>query len=594
MSRHVTPTPDPLRPRPEVATMTPYHPPTEGRRGLLRLDFNENSVGCSPRVLEAVRDVTVEEVATYPEYASILKGVARALNLRPEQVLVTNGIDDAIRTIYWTYLNAGDTLLLPSPTFALFDVAAQVAGARIERVSYRPGTLAFPLEEVLSRLEQNPAPRLLVIVNPNNPTGTAVERADVERLVRAAACAGTLVLLDEAYHEFAGLDLLDLVASHDNLLVLRTFSKAYGLAGLRVGVVAGPARAIADIRKVLSPYGVNTLAVRALAAALEDSGHVRRYVQQVLRGRVVLQNGLDGLGIEWKPSRANFLLARFGAEAARVHEALRDEGVLVRDRSRDPLTRGCLRLGVGTPDQCRRLLGAIVRVFQNRAILFDMDGVLVDVSRSYRAAIAQTTEALGGGPVSADDIHRFKNEGCHPDDWVLTQAILKARGVEVPLRRVRRVFQGLYLGQGGRDGLREQERWLLPAPVLSRLARRYPLGIVTARPKAEALWTLKKFDVERYFRVVVAREDVGRRLKPDPHGLLLAQRRLATRLAAYIGDSTSDMRAAVAAGHFAVGCITPGADPQAHARALREAGADEVVARIEDIESPLRRGGRRG
>lgn len=585
--------PDPLRTRPEVARMTPYHPPTEGRYGRLRLDFNENTVGCSPRVLDALREATADEVATYPEYSEILGRVAKRLGLARDQVLVTNGIDDAIRTIYLTFLGPEDTLVLPSPTFALFDVNAQIVGARIERIPYRAGSLAFPLDEVLSRLCAPPAPRLLVVVNPNNPTGTAIGRADVEHLLGAAAAAGTLVLLDEAYHEFAGLDLLDLVHQHDNLLVLRTFSKAFGLAGLRIGLVAGPARAIASVRKVLSPYGVNTLAVRALAAALRDRAHVRRYVRQVSRGRVVLQRGLDRLGLEWRESRANFLLVRFGAEAGRVLGAVRAEGVLVRDRSQDPLTRGCLRLGIGTPAQSRRLLGAIGRVFRDRAVLFDMDGVLVDVSASYRTAIARTVEALGGGCPSFEEIHRFKNEGTAPDDWVLTRAILLARGVDVPLARVRRVFQRFYLGDRDRAGLRELERWLLPREALDRLARHFPLGIVTARPRAEALWTLRKFRVERQFRVVVAREDVGlARLKPDPYGLLLAQRRLGTRLAAYVGDSTSDMRAAVAAGHLAVGCVTPGADPDAHDRRMREAGADEVVRRVEEVATLLKRGQR--
>ncbi len=556
----------------------------------MRLDFNENSVGCSPRVIEAIRKVTAEEVATYPEYSGIVRRVARHLGLDAARILLTNGIDDAIRTIYLTYLGPGETLILPSPTFALFDVTAQVVGARIERIPYREGTLAFPLAEVLARLSAEPVPRVLVVVNPNNPTGTALEREEVVRVLEAASRVGTLVLLDEAYHEFAGLDLLDLVHRHDNLLVLRTFSKAYGLAGLRIGMVAGPARAIADLRRVQSPYGVNQMAVRALDAALRDEAHVRRYVRAVQRGAIVLQQGLDRMGLPWRPSRANFLLVRFGAEASRVLQALRDEGVLVRDRSQDPLTRGCLRLGIGTPEQSRHLLRAIRRVLCDRAVLFDMDGVLVDVSASYRAAIARTVEILGGGRVTPDEVHRFKNEGAYPDDWVLTRAILLARGVDVSLARVRGVFQRLYLGRGGEGGLRTLERWILPRNVLSRLGRRFPLGIVTARPRAEALWTLRRFGVERCFQTIVAREDVGAaRLKPDPTGLLLAQRRLGRRLAVYVGDSTSDMKAAQAAGHLAVGCVSPGADPEAHAQMMREAGADEVITCVEEIESLLLR-----
>jgi len=583
---------DPLRARPEVVTMTPYRPPTEGRSGRLRLDFNENTVGCSAAVLETLKTLTADDLATYPEYSGILETVARHFGLDRDQLLLTNGIDDAIRTIYWTYLNPGDVLVLPSPTFALFEVNAQIAGARIERVPYRAGNLAFPFEEVLARLGQDPAPRILVLVNPNNPTGTGLSREQVVALLKVASRAGTLVILDEAYREFAGRDHLNLIHRHENLLVLRTFSKAYGLAGLRVGLIAGAPRAIREIRKVLSPYGVNVVAVRALAVALNDQAHVSRYVRQVSAGRIVLQRGLDRLGVVWRPSSANFLLAEFGAEAPRVCEALREDGVLVRDRSRDPLTRGCLRLGIGTPAQCRTLIRALGHVLQDRCILFDLDGVLVDVSESYRAAIASTVAQFAGEQVSQAEIHEFKNRGAFSDDWALTLAILRERGIRVPLKRVRDVFQRFYLGDERREGFRERESWLMRPAILARLSRRFPLGIVTARPLYEAQWTLDRFGVTRHFSVVIAREQVEPRLKPDPAGLLLAQQRLNRRLATYVGDSTSDIAAALAAAHQAIGVVTPGADPEAHAARLREAGADAVLTDVNRIEDLFRGKGR--
>lgn len=572
------------RPRPEIDRMAPYRPPPEGRRGKLRLDFNENTLGCSRAVLRVLRETKEEDLAAYPEYGRITRSLARHLGLEPDMLVLTNGTDEAIRGIYTAFLSPGDRLILPSPTFALFRIHADIMGIEYEKPSYGLD-LSFPLQTVLSRIEADPAPRLLVLVNPNNPTGTAIEAPDVERLITAAARRGTVVLLDEAYWEFSGIGLVDRVKRFPNLLVLRTFSKAHGLAGLRVGVVAGPPALVEPVRKVMSPYGVSALAVAALQAALRSPGHVKRYVGRVAAGKRVLEAGLDRLGVQRFPTRANFLMARFGAESGRVMEALRQEGVLVRQLGRGPVTRGCLRVGIGPPRHVRSFLRILKGLLRDRCLLFDMDGVLVDVSASYRAAIATTVEELGGGKVTFEAIHQARNAGRFADDWALTRAILAERGVERPMAAVKRVFQKHYLGAGSAPGLREREEWLLPRALLARLARRHPMGIVTARPRQEALWTLGRFDVERYFQVVVARESVGplKNLKPSPYGLLKARRVLGTRLATYVGDSTSDMEAAVDAGFRAVGCRTPGAEPAEHDRLMLEAGADRLIGSVTQI-----------
>ncbi|NOZ00347.1 MAG: aminotransferase class I/II-fold pyridoxal phosphate-dependent enzyme [Deltaproteobacteria bacterium] len=574
-------------PRREIDEMVRYQAPAEGRRGMLRLDFNENTIGCSQEVIEALKGLTLEDLAAYPEYGSITRKVSRHLGLDPDMVVLTNGTDEAIRAIYLAYLSPGDALILPVPTFALFRIHAQILGIGFDAVSYGRD-MSFPFDDVMRRLKAETAPRMLVVVNPNNPTGTLVEPRDLERMVSTAAGRGTVVLLDEAYWEYSGVGLIEWVRRFPNLLVIRTFSKAYGLAGLRVGVIAGCKPLVAPLKKIVSPYGVSSLAVTALEAALRNRGYVRRYVRMVHAGRRVVEKGLDRLKVHRFPTRANFLLARFGAEAERVRLALKEEGILVRGLGGGPVTRGCLRVGIGSSGQSRVLVKTLERIFRGRALVFDMDGVLVDVSESYRAAIAATVGDLGGGPVTFDEIHLARNSGSFSDDWALTRWLLAERGVQKSMRSVKRVFQRHYLGVGKERGLREMESWLMPRATLARLARRHPLGIVTSRPREEAIWTMKRFGVQKYFRVVVAREDVGRagNLKPSPHGLLKAHDALGARLAAYVGDSTSDMVAANAAGFLTVGCRTPGADPQVHDRLLADAGADVLipdVTRITDV-----------
>jgi histidinol-phosphate aminotransferase len=338
--------------------MAPYSPPTAGRAGKLRLDFNENTVGASPRVIELLRrNLEAGGLAVYPEYGEAKASLSAFFGVAPHQMLLANGTDEAIQVIVNTYVDDGDDVLLLRPSYAMYRFYAEVAGASIREVDYRTGDLSFPLEELLDAIRSTT--RAVLIANPNNPTGTGVAIEGIEKILRKAPNAA--VLIDEAYFEFSGVTAMPLVPSFPNLFVSRTFSKAYGMAAMRLGCVFSQAENVAYLHKAQSPYSVNMPAVMAATEAVRDTEYIRNYVSEVLAGRDMLYEGFDRLRIPYFRSQANFVLLRAGERSIEVRDRLREMGVLVRDRSYE--LAGCVRVTVGTREQVRRFLKALEEIW---------------------------------------------------------------------------------------------------------------------------------------------------------------------------------------------------------------------------------------
>jgi histidinol-phosphate aminotransferase len=354
-----------LRPRAVVKNVPQYHPPLAGRRGL-RLDFNENTIGCSPRVLARLQQLTADDLACYPERGAVEVRVADFLGIDSSELLLTNGVDEAIHLLCQTYLDPGDEALIVVPTYSMYRIYAAAAGANVISLAAGKG-FEFPSEDLLNRV--SPRTRLVAIANPNNPTGTVASRDDLLLIARHAP--NTAVLIDEAYFEFYGETLLGQCSNLPNLFVARTFSKAYGLAGLRVGVLAGPAEQLNLLRRICSPYNVNAVALACVREALADEGYVRSYVSEVIEGRARLERMLAESGIQFWPSWANFVLARITStaqDAATFVEEMRRHGILVRDRSSDSGCVGCVRITLGSSEQTDRLLNALQEVLQDMAV----------------------------------------------------------------------------------------------------------------------------------------------------------------------------------------------------------------------------------
>ena len=345
-----------LKAREAVRTLPAYHPPLAGRQGL-RLDFNENTVGCSPCVLECLRHLDLEQLARYPEREPVEAKISDFLGIASSEVLLTNGVDEAIHLLCETYLEPGDEALIVVPTYSMYRIYAMAAGAQV--VSVRLGEeFQFCAESVCDQITERT--RLIAIANPNNPTGTVATGQDLLRIATSAPQAA--VLVDEAYFEFYGQTMLGAHRELPNLFVARTFSKAYGMAGLRAGVLVGDAEQMRSVRRVSSPYNVNAVALACLPEAIADHNHIRQYVKEVLDARSALESALKANGIQFWPSQANFVLARVGASAAdsaAFVQQMRARGILVRDRSADPGCEGCVRITLGPQAHTAKLLKAL-------------------------------------------------------------------------------------------------------------------------------------------------------------------------------------------------------------------------------------------
>jgi histidinol-phosphate aminotransferase len=330
-----------------------YEAPAEGRLNKLRLDFNENTSGCGPAVLRALRKLTPQQVAMYPEYAAPTRRIAAYFGVSEHELLLTNGGDDALRVFFDAFVEPGSHILICEPTFPMYRYYAEIAGAGIETLRYG-SEMEFPLDEFVSALRRKPA--VVFIANPNNPTGTLLPLEAIKTILVAAS--STAVVIDEAYAEFSGVTVLPWIRKYRNLFVTRTFSKAAGLAGLRLGAAMACRESLALLRRTMPPFPVNVGALVAAEAALQERSSIRNYVKQTREIRDWFAGELARLGVRTFSSAGNFLLADFGSQGPALFKKLATQGILVRERSKD-IGPGFVRISVGTELEMKRLVKVI-------------------------------------------------------------------------------------------------------------------------------------------------------------------------------------------------------------------------------------------
>jgi histidinol-phosphate aminotransferase len=329
----------------------------------LRLHLNENTAGCSPRVLEALRALTRHDASFYPDYDEAQAACARHLGVGPDRVLLLNGLDEGIHAVSFAFLQRAANgeqreAIVPVPAFDMYAACAEVASARIVEVPPRED-LAFNLDEVLAAI--TPATRVVFLTSPNNPTGLSIAADDVSR-VSAALPPGAVVLLDEAYVDFASGSFLPRLADHPNVAIGRTFAKAQGLAAIRAGCLVASRDLAARVRPFLPPYSVNVYARAAIVAALGDPAYLEWYRAQVDVSRGMIYDLGRRLGLHVWPSEANFVLVRVGERATALVGAMAARGVFIRDRSGQPGCAGCVRITTGVVEHTQRAVEALEEI----------------------------------------------------------------------------------------------------------------------------------------------------------------------------------------------------------------------------------------
>jgi histidinol-phosphate aminotransferase len=348
-----------------VKSRPPVDPP-----GALRLHYNENTAGCSTAVLDAIRKLTPADLATYPEYTETLRVVGEWLGVPASQVMLTNGLDEGLLLVAqhagWHTGAENDRsvpeFVIPEPAFEEFAGFSQVVRARVVRVEPEQD-FVFPLERVLSAI--GPATRVVYLIDPNNPTGLPLPRAAAETIATAAPAA--LVFVDEAYADFSGHTLVGPVLNRfPNIVIGRTFAKGHGLAGLRIGALVAAEATIDRLRRLQPMFSVNTVALRALEAALQDRAFLAASVASAATSREMVFAFCRGRGITYWPGVGNFVLMRLGPDVANIAKALADRGILARDKSAAPGCAGCLRVTTGVVEHTEHFLKALEDILATR------------------------------------------------------------------------------------------------------------------------------------------------------------------------------------------------------------------------------------
>jgi len=349
-----------------IKKMSLYKPPLEGRasKGYLLLDFNERTIAPSPKVREALKKfIDSDRLQIYPEYGDLEAKIAKYAGVKPEQVMVTNGGDQGIDIISRAYLDEGDNIIIPFPGFAMHYQSVGIQGAEILEPSYNEKTGIFPLEKVLNLISNNGKIKLVILCNPNNPLGVSISIEDVEKILKKAEERGIAVLHDEAYFEFSGITCKDLIDKYDNLYIMRTFSKAFGLVASRVGYLISQEKNLQQLQKIRGPYDVNMFAKTAVLAALENVNYMKEYVKEVMeKSKPTLENFLKEKDVNFFPSQANFLFLKV-PRPKEIIEGLKKEGILVRPKKGLGDKDG-IRISIGTLEDTEKFMKAFNKVFE--------------------------------------------------------------------------------------------------------------------------------------------------------------------------------------------------------------------------------------
>lgn len=529
---------------------------------VLNVQRNEGSVA-------PVGDLPFPGVRTYPDASPLQADIATWIGCSSEEVVVTAGGDDAIDRIMRVFLGAGRRVAVVDPTFEMIPTYAALTGAEVVRI---PWAEEFPTGEFLAV-----DAAVLAIVTPDNPTGRSVDWAVIETI--ATLRSDRIILLDQAYVEYGPEDFTERARRYPNIVVVRTFSKAWGLAGLRVGFAVADSAIAQRLRAAGGPYPVSSPAIAAARRCLQTPDYVDEHVRRVKDERITIERTLRELGAIVTPSTANFVFAR-GVDAQFLVDALGALGVRIRGFAR-PGLGDAIRVGCpGDAADLDRLCRALRTVLAPEALVFDMDGVLADVRQSYRVAIVQTCASFGVA-VTPDDIAAEKRLPNANDDFEVCRRLLAGRGQEVSKVEIEARFQALY-----DDGLWREEGLLLSRGRLDELGRRYRLAVVTGRPRGDALRFLRTFELEETFSAVICREDAP--LKPSPAPVQLAMETLGCTTGWMFGDTVDDVRAASDAGLLSVGVAAPGEFNDVTRAELRGSGAVMTLENVEEVSQWLR------
>ncbi len=549
---------------------------------LLKLDFNERS-DKFPAWLKS-NEIDAQKLWAYPDKASLSKMITQRFNLTEEQLLVTNGGDEAIELLFKLTRLQNKKLILPLPAFSQYWAGKDSWQLDAELIEANQD-LTINFDAALAALESD---SVLVLTSPNNPTGETLTLQQIERAAYDAQQKGAWIFLDQAYIEFTGDDQtsLKLIEQFDNIVLLRTLSKAYGLAGIRVGYLLGAAKIIQQFKSLAMPFNISSPNLEFAKQAFSDSARleVTAYCQQVKQNRQLVTNYLRDKGLSVIDSQANFVFVQGARQKLQlIDAACRQDDIQIKSQlvGLSEVNNDIQALRITIPYYLDRLLVALQLALEPQLLCFDMDGVLINTQKSYDQCIIETVKAFTNEVVSQDKLLAVRSRGGFNNDWKLAQQIILESGYKVDFESVVAKFQSFYSGSATQQGLSEQEEPLITQAIVNRVfsGKRKALNtaVVTGRPKNEALQGLEKLNIKN--TVLISDDDVELS-KPDPEGINKAKKFFKAETCWMFGDAPDDMQAAKAAQVIAIGI----ANNDMTKDALLAAGADLIIENVNQLE----------
>ncbi len=528
---------------------------------MLKLDFNERADSI-PKWLQDFK-VDTTSLWKYPNRKEVETLIAEKFNTDSDSVFLSNGGDESIELLFKLCKLNQQSLLLPLPAFSQYTHQLDIWGVDCIQVAGKED-LSIDVESLKTQLKPK---QWLIITRPNNPTGECIDDKTLLGLIEKAKSKEAYVFLDEAYVEFFQENSkTNYALEYDNVISLRTFSKAFGLAGARLGYLLGNQQLITEFKKIAMPFNVNNLSLQTAKAALQNTDEMQNYSQTIANNRQRVFDLIQSSGLEVFDGKGNFLLFKVKPKIKKILASfMQKNGIQIKTQVND--LPNWVRITI--PENVDLLLIVLATVLQPDIVGFDMDGVLIDTSLSYDVCIMETVKYFTKKQINVDKITELREKGGFNNDWDLTQGLIKQQGFNTKLDKVITQFQKYY------SVFKFNENNLLTKKSLFQ--GQYTTAIITGRPRIEALDGIKQLNITPDF--VISADDVKLQ-KPSPEGINGLKRQTDKTNMWYCGDTVDDMQAGSAANCV---CIGIGSNE----KNLYQAGADMVLENINQLEELL-------
>ena len=550
----------------------------------LKLDSNENIYGISPIVTNAIKSMDFSDVSLYPAYGKTIDKLSEKYNVKYENILLTNGCDEAINVIINAYLDKEDEILSYNPTFVMPQKYAEILGAKVNLIDYDEKFI-FKTNKIEKNISDKT--KIIYISTPNNPTGELVKASVVEVLVKKYP--EILFLVDCTYINFSYnsmfMDYVDLACKYDNVVVVKSFSKDFALAGLRFGFVVGAFDIINNLKKVISPYSVNVIALNCAIAVLNDEKTFEEIKEQNYAAKNALIEGLRKNNIWAYDSEANFVFCNFGDYCDFYYQKLKNHGVIVRNFPKNSKYASFLRITVPKIGGVKFILELLNK---KDVLIMNLDGTVFDVSKSYIQAIIQTVEHFSNTRISVKEVMEIKNRGGLNCNVNTINELLRKYEKNIDICEIRNIYKDfLYKAVSG-ERLIDSEKLILSKDQLEQISKKYDLVIFSGRTRDEINYSLNKFDIANYFYYILSGDDLSAdEQKPNSKGIAHILKHCPHNSIKSIGSSVDDIIAANCAEIDTIGVVSPYADNNAMVNNFRHLGVSYILNNIELLPSFL-------